>query len=170
MFVQSCGYCWFSKYFSLQEIFFVDSIVRQFWVGGGGENCSDTRGEVTRERAAAGQKSVVLAGAECGRETWDRCHFVYGLIVKYWELRLLLSIKRYFNKNIFLIFYICTQDIYIHIIYSIHSNTRRYESSLHLWAMALLLASLWILSPACLYKHCMNENLDVVIVKKPDPS
>ena len=112
MFVQSCGYCWFSKYFSLQEIFFVDSIVRQFWVGGGGENWSDTRGEVTRERAAAGQKSVVLAGAECGRETWDRCHFVYGLIVKYWELRLLLSIKWYFSKNIFLIFYICTQDLF----------------------------------------------------------
>ena len=56
-------------------------------------------GEVTRERAAAEQKSVVLAGAEWGRETWDRCHFVYGLIVKYWEFRLLLSIKRYFNKK-----------------------------------------------------------------------
>ena len=41
------------------------------------------RGEVTREGAAAEQKSVVLPGAagECGHET--RCHFVYGLIVKY---------------------------------------------------------------------------------------
>ena len=69
-------------------------------------------GEVTREGAAAEQKSVVLAGAEWGRETWDRCHFVYGLIVKYWELRLVLSIKWYFSKNIFLIFYICTQDLF----------------------------------------------------------
>ena len=152
MFVQSCGYCWFSKYFSLQEIFFVDSIVRQFWVGGGGENWSDTRGEVTRERAAAEQKSVVLAGAECGRETWDRCHFVYGLIVKYWELRLFLSIKWYFSKNIFLIFYIYTLKISTYILstaFILTQDDMNLPYICELWHCCLHLFEFWV-RPVCI--------------------
>ena len=57
----------YKKYFLLTQLSGSSGLGR--WCGGGGENCSDMRGEVTREGAAAEQKSVVLPGAECGHET-----------------------------------------------------------------------------------------------------
>ena len=131
----------------------------------GGENCSDMRGEVTREGAAAEQKSVVLAGAECGHETWDRCHFVYGLIVKYIESSDFFSAMNSIFVHIYTYFHLLhVHSRYVLDIYCMHSDTRRdFPCICEQWHCCLYLLEFCI-------NYKMNENLDVVIVKKPEPS